>query len=428
MREATSWAPRHVVVVGGSIAGMLAAAAVKDHVDSVEVVEADELPDGPLPRTGVPQAAHIHWLQGGGATAIDTLLPGTLDRLTAAGAHRIPVTTDMVIHSPEGWYRRWQHATHFVITASRNLTDSVVRRAVLADPRVRVRTRSRAVGLTGDARTVTGLRVRDADGTERLLPADLVVDASGRSSRLPQWLGDLGVTGLTEERIDSGLAYASRLYRAPFPTRGWPVVGVQADPRLARPASAGGILPIEDDLWHASLMGGPGARPTADADAFEPFARTLRHPVLADLLAHAEPVTEVSVTHSTANRRHYYERLRRWPEGLVALGDSVATFNPVYAQGMSVAALSAQALRDTLAARPAPGLARRAQRAIARPADAAWTLAVGQDIHFPSTRGKHPTPADRLLSRYVSRLSRTATGSFHAATALTDVLSLQSHP
>ncbi|MCB5179730.1 FAD-dependent oxidoreductase [Streptomyces antimicrobicus] len=428
MREATSWAPRHVVVVGGSIAGMLAAAAVKDHVASVEVVEAHELPEGPLPRTGVPQAAHIHWLQAGGAEAIDALLPGTVDRLTSAGAHRVPVTTDMVIHSPEGWYRRWEHATHFVITASRDLTDSVVRARVLSDPRVRLRSRCRAVGLTGDARTVTGLRVEQADGTVRELPADLVVDASGRSSRLPEWLAHLGVTGLAEDHIDSGLAYASRLYRAPVPNRGWPVVGVQADPRLPGPAGAGGILPIEGDRWHVSLMGGPGGRPTRDPEDFEPFARALRHPVLADLLRHAEPLTEVSVTHSTANRRHYYERLRSWPEGLVALGDSVATFNPVYAQGMSVAALGAVALRDALATRPSPGLARRAQRAIARPVDTAWTLAVGQDIHFPSTRGKHPTVADRLLHRYVSRLSRTATGSFHAATALTNVLSLQSHP
>ncbi|MEU3256154.1 hypothetical protein [Streptomyces sp. NPDC006997] len=75
-----------------------------------------------------------------------------------------------------------------------------------------------------------------------------------------------------------------------------------------------------------------------------------------------------------------------------------------------------------------PGLARRAQGAIARCIDTAWALAVGQDIHFPTTTGKRPTVADRLLHRYVSRLSRTATGCFHAATYLTDVLALQATP
>ncbi|MEU5191761.1 FAD-dependent oxidoreductase [Streptomyces klenkii] len=416
--------PTHVVVVGGSIAGMLAAAAVKDHVDSVEIIEAHELPDGPLPRAGVPQAAHIHFLQTGGARAIESLLPGAIDLLLAAGAHRIPVTTNMIIYSPEGWYRRWQRATHHVITASRDLTDFIVRTQILKDPRVSVRTHTKAIGLLGNRRVVKGVRVRAADGSESDLRADLLVDASGRATRMPQWLARLGITSLAEERIDSGLVYASRLYRAPVPTRGWPVVGVQADPRLPQPGSAGGILPIEGDRWHVSLMGAPGRHPTRDVDAFEPFARTLRHPLLADLLAHAEPLTDVSVTHSTANRRHYYERLTHWPQGLLALGDSAAAFNPVYGQGISVAAQSAVVLRDWLS----NGLAHHGQRAIARPISSAWALAAGQDIHFSTTKGKSPNLAHRLLHRYVSRLSRTATGSFHAATALTDVLALQAPP
>ncbi len=175
-------------------------------------------------------------------------------------------------------------------------------------------------------------------------------------------------------------------------------------------------------------MGAPGGQPTRDPDAFEPFARTLRHPVLADLVARAEPLTDVSVTHSTANHRYFYERLPVWPEGLVALGDSVASFNPVYAQGIPVAAQGALALRRLLAAGPAEGFARRAQRAVARPVHTAWTLAVGQDIHFPTTTGAAPGVVDRLLHRYVGRLSRTATGSFRAATALTDVLAMKAAP
>ncbi|GGW13205.1 hypothetical protein GCM10018980_71410 [Streptomyces capoamus] len=428
MSELPRREPVRAVVIGGSMAGMLATAAVKDHVDAVEIVEAHNLPEGPEPRAGVPQAIHIHVLQTGGAEAIETLLPGSIALLLAAGGHRIPVTTNMVICSPEGWYRRWQRSTHYVIAASRDLTDFVVREQVLKDPRVRVRTHTRVVGLLGDSRHVTGVRVRAGDGPEDELRADLVIDASGRSTRTPQWLVRLGVGGITQDEIDSGLAYASRIYRAPVPTDNWPMIGVQADPRLPQPGNAGAILPIEGDRWHVSLMGAPGGQPTRDADAFEPFARTLRHPVLADLLAHAEPLTDVSITHSTTNRRYYYEKLTRWPEGFVALGDSAAVFNPVYAQGISVAAQGAVALRELLSHGLATGLARRAQRAIARPIDSAWALATGQDVHFPTTQGKGPTVTDRLLRRYVSRLSRTATGSFHAATALTDVLALQTPP
>ncbi|MFE9773766.1 NAD(P)/FAD-dependent oxidoreductase [Streptomyces sp. NPDC005931] len=428
MSDAPRRRATRAVVVGGSIAGLLAAAAVRDHVDQVEIIEAHDMPEGPQPRTGVPQAVHIHFLQTGGAEAVEALLPGTVGRLLAAGAHRIPETTRMVVHSPEGWYRRWQRATHYLITASRDLTDSVVRGRLLQDPRVAVRTHTRAVGLLGDRRRVTGVRIRAADDAETELRADLVVDASGRASRTPQWLAELGVTGLTEDHVDSGLVYASRFYRAPVPTRDWPVIGIQADPSLPRPGNAGGILPVEGERWHVSLMGAPGGQPTRDPDAFVPFARTLRHPVMADLLEHAEPLTDVQVTHSTANRRYYYERLTPWPDGLVALGDSVAALNPLYGQGMSVAAQSAVALRASLSHGLTPGAARRAQRAIGRRVDMAWALSVGQDVHFPATTGKRATVADRLLRRYVSRLSRTATGSFHAATALTDVLSLQAPP
>ncbi|GHE14749.1 NAD(P)/FAD-dependent oxidoreductase [Streptomyces alanosinicus] len=428
MSTAPRRSPARAVVIGGSIAGMLAAAAVRDHVDSVEILEAHELPEGPEPRTGVPQAVHIHFLQTGGIEAIESLLPGSVDLLLAAGAHRIPVTSNMVICSPEGWYRRWQRATHSLITASRDLTDYIVRGQVLKDPRVTVRTHTRAIELLGDRRTVTGVRIRTDHGPEAELRADLVIDASGRATRTPQWLARLGITGLAQDQIDSGLAYASRFYLAPVPTRGWPVIGVQASPSLPGPANAGGILPIEGDRWHVSLMGAPGGHPPRDADAFEPFARTLRHPLLADLLTHAKPLTDVHVTHSTANRRYYYERLTHWPDGLVALGDSVATFNPTYAQGISVAAQGAIDLRELLSRPCAPGLTHRAQRAVGRRIDNAWALATGQDIHFPTTKGKSPNLADRLLHRYVSRLSRTATGSFHAATALTNVLALQAPP
>lgn len=428
MSEAPDRGYSRAVVLGGSTAGMLAAAAVRQYVDSVEIIEAHELPDGPRPRTGVPQAAHIHFLQTGGAEAIEALLPGTTGLLLAAGAHRVPETSNMIVYSPEGWYRRWQRATHYLITASRDLTDYVIRQQVLKDSRVSIRSRTRAVALCGTRRRITGVRVRAADGSDTELSADLVIDATGRASRTPQWLARMGISDIEVERIDSGLVYASRVYRAPVPTRDWPVIAIQADPKLPRPGNAGGILPIEDDRWHVSLMGAPGGQPTRDTDAFEPFARTLRHPLIADLLQHAEPLTDVSVTHSTANRRYYYERLTSWPDGLIALGDSVAAFNPLYGQGISAAAQGAVALRGVLSTGLTPGFARPAQQAVARRLDPAWALAVGQDILFPTTTGRRPTLADRALHRYVSRLSRTATGSFHAATALTDVLALRAAP
>jgi flavin-dependent dehydrogenase len=408
---------------------LLAAAAVRDSVDAVDVLEAHPVPDGPDPRVGVPQAAHMHILLSGGAEAINQLLPGTIDRLLAEGANRVPMTTGMVLYSPEGWYRRWKTDTHYLIAGSRDLTDYVIRQQVLKDPRVTLYPRTRVAGLRGDHRRVTGVRVLTADGQETNLDADLVIDASGKGTRMPRWLSELGIRGLAEESIDSGLSYASRLYRAPVGTRGWPFVSVQADPRLPETSGSGNILPIEHDRWHVSLIGPPSGAPSGDPDAFESYARSLRHPVVADLLRQAQPLTDVTVSHSTANRRHFYERVRTWPEGLVAVGDAVAAFNPVYGHGMSVAALGAALLRVELARKGlTDGLARRAQKAIAKPVELAWSLAIGQDIRYPGVGGKRATLADQLLQRYVSRLSLTATGNFRVATAMTDVLTLQSSP
>ncbi|MGW3308323.1 FAD-dependent oxidoreductase [Streptomyces sp. NPDC001073] len=426
MSEAPSHRLTRAVIVGGSLAGMLAAAAVKDHFDGVDIIEAHEVPAGPEARVGVPQAAHLHILLSGGARAIDELLPGTIDQLLAAGANRVPMTTNMLVYAAEGWYRRWERDTHYLIAASRSLTDYVIRERVLKDPRVTVRAHTRATSLLGDRHRVTGVRLRTAAGSETELAADLVIDASGRSATTPQWLAGLGIRGLAEERINSGIAYASRIYRAPVSTRDWPVINISADPQTL--GRAGGILPIEGDRWHVSLFGPPGAHPPRDADAFEPYASTLRHPLVAQLLAHAEPLTDVTVTHSTANRRFHFERLKAWPEGLIALGDAVAAFNPIYGHGMSVAAQGALAVRRLLSSGHTDGFARAAQRAIAQPVNVAWSLATGQDVHFASTEGKSPNLADQLLRRYVSRLSRTATGSFYAATALTDVLTLEAPP
>ncbi|MGD9483496.1 pyridine nucleotide-disulfide oxidoreductase [Streptomyces sp. TRM70308] len=420
---------RRAVVVGGGLAGMLSAAAVRHLVDAVDVVEPHALPAAPVRRRGLPQARHAHVLVSGGAGAIERLLPGTTERLLAAGARRVPLPTGLVSYTPEGWNRRWLRATQYLVTCSRDLLDHVVRTQVLRDPRVRV-VPGRVTGLLGDRRRVTGVCCAPQDGPERALPALLVVDAAGRATRLPGWLAGLGVTGLVEERVDSGLVYASRLYRAPTGDPDWPVVMVQADSRQPRPGQSATVVPVEGDRWLVSLSGTRGGEPTRDPDAFVPFARGLRHAIVGELLARAEPLSDVALTRGTANERRRYERLADWPDGLVAVGDSVAAYNPVYGHGMSVAAQGALAVREVLTRTgpAAPGAARRAQRAVAAPVGVAWALATGQDVHYPHTTGASPTLGDRVLQRYARRLALTGNGTYRAASALTDVMSLTAAP
>jgi 2-polyprenyl-6-methoxyphenol hydroxylase-like FAD-dependent oxidoreductase len=421
---------RRAIVIGGGLAGMLAATAVSKAVGTVTVIERDELPDGPRPRKGLPQARHIHTLMAGGAEAINTLLPGTTDHLLAEGAHFQPLTSHMVALSPEGWYRRWR-PTHYLITVSRDLLDHVVRNQVLKDERIEVLTGRRATGLLGSSSRVSGVALAPATGPRRdtqTLTADLVIDASGRGSRATTWLSDLGITGIPEHTVDTGLTYATRIYRALDGAETIPVINVMADPRGSGPGQAAALAPIENGQWIVSLGGTRGGEPTADPEDFVRFARSLRHPLIGDIIARAQPLTDITLTHSTRNRRRYFEKARNWPEGFIALGDSIATFNPVYGQGMSVAAQGALALHRHLARTGdvrSPGLARRVQRATAGPVEAAWALATAQDIHYTAAHDQAPTLQDRLVSSFTSRLSRTATGSFFMATALTDVTSMR---
>lgn len=419
---------RSAVVLGGSLAGLLAARALVEFADVVTVVERDVLPDGPERRKNLPQALHAHLLWSGGAKAMEELVPGVTGLLAESGAHRLPLTTDMVALSSQGWFRRWNESHHMIL-CSRDLLDATVRARILDDDRIELVERAEALGLEGAATTVTGVRVRSHDATERTLPADLVVDATGRASRAREWLIALGLPEPEVRHVNSGLVYASRIFSAPEHARhGFPVLNVQPDPRDGRPGRAGVLLPIEDRRWIVTLSGTRGGEPTAEEADFERFAsEELRHPVIGEFIAGAEPLTGVAFTRTTANRRYYYERSRRWPEGFLVIGDALAAYNPVYGHGMSVAAQSAVALREVIRRRGwgTPRLARALQKAVARPVDAAWDLATGQDVFYAGATRTGPTLRDRILAAYVDRLLYTATGNVRVARRFTDVSSLE---
>ncbi|MFE0509970.1 NAD(P)/FAD-dependent oxidoreductase [Streptomyces sp. NPDC058964] len=428
MSERSTPAARTAVVLGGSHTGMLAARALAGFADRVVVVDRDVLPEGSEPRRGLPQARHAHMLWSGGVRAVEDLLPGITETLRAAGANRLPVTTDVVALSSQGWFRRWPES-HHVILAGRDLLDATIRAQVLADERIEPLGGAEVLGLTGTDTEVTGVRIRTADDEERTLAAALVVDATGRGSGAPRWLAALGLPAPERREVDSGLVYASRLYLAPDQARdGFPIVNQQADPRAGGPGRSGWLVPIENGRWIVTLSGTRGGEPCADNDEFLRFARErLPHPVLGDLLGNAEPLSDVSVTRATVNRRHYYERMPVWPENFAVVGDALAAFNPIYGQGLAAAAQSVRIMRDVIRRQGwgAPGLSRRVQKAVARPVRAAWDLAIGQDVFYPGATANGPTLRDRLVAAYVDRLMRTATGNGRVARRVTDVTSLE---
>lgn len=425
--------PARGIVLGGSWAGMLAAHVLGHHMASVIVVERDVLPEGPEHRRGTPQARHGHILWAGGARIVEDMLPGTTDRLLAAGARRIRFHEDLVTLTSHGWQHRFP-PRQFGLMCTRPLLDWVVRHQIVATGRITVRQRIEALELIGDRDRVTGVLVRDVEsGAIESLEADLVVDAAGRGSRLPRWLGALGLPPLEEDVVDVGMAYASRMYRAPEgATAGFPAVNVAADHRVRKPARFGVVYPQEQDQWMVTLSCTRGGElPTREED-FLPYARTLRDPLAADLISGREPLTPVFASHLGINRRRYPERLERWPDGLIVLGDSLAVFNPIYGHGMSAAARGAAALDEHLQSPFGPGAAHRAQRAISAGVDDPWIMAASKDIAFVHCRNRAADP--RLTSGAAARQSFADLVAGRAIRApavcdvVTDVMSMTASP
>ncbi|MEO3782676.1 hypothetical protein ABGB12_05075 [Actinocorallia sp. B10E7] len=415
---------KHAVVVGGSLAGLLSARVLLDHFEQVTLLERDGFPDDPVPRSGVPQGRHLHVLWEHGRGLIDGLLPGVEADLLAQGAPDLRLPADFLWLTSGGWRRRFD--TTRMLTFTRGLLDWAVRRRLFAEPRLAVRTGIEVTGLTGDE-AVTGVRYRergDAARTEERMPADLVVDATGRGSHAPEWLTELGRPLPRETKIDPLLGYASRYYAIPpgFDP-GWKALYIQAGP--PRGKRTGGLFPQEGGRWICSLSGAGGDYPPTDDEGYLEYARGLRDPVLYEAIKDAEPLTPVVSFRRTANHRRHYDRIRSWPAGFAAIGDSVCAFNPIYGQGITVAAISALELDRMLREdRTTRWFQKRAKRAGA----GAWLISTGEDRRYAETQGPPVLPHTRVINAYVDLAVRAANTDPDGCADMLDVLALAKSP
>ncbi|GGM79548.1 hypothetical protein GCM10011609_14140 [Lentzea pudingi] len=352
------------VVMGGGIAGLLAARVLTETCDEVVVLERDELTGEPEYRAGVPQGRHTHGLLVRGGELLEELFPGLRAELVAEGAV-LADAGDMQILNPLGWLAK-THLGMPLLSLSRPLLETCIRRRVGAE-------------VVGGVH-VTGLSLRDGvvDGVltrDGRVDADLVVDASGRSSKLPAWLAAAGITTPEPEVVDSGTGYATRLYTAPAD---FPVVYAESlsAPNLPRGVAA---MRVEGDRLMVTAQGALGDHPPRDLDGYQEFLDSLRVPI-SEMLADAEPLTPVYLFARTASRRNAFENVANWPGGLVAVGDAVCAFNPVYGQGITVAAMEALLFRrhKDFSAKGC----RRFQRKVARTSKASWAMSSNADRNW----------------------------------------------
>jgi 2-polyprenyl-6-methoxyphenol hydroxylase-like FAD-dependent oxidoreductase len=404
--------PSRALVVGGGIAGLLAARVLADHYERVTILERDRFAERPQRRPGVPQAAHQHVLLLRGLHALERFFPGIRAELIAAGVPVVDMARDVAWLTAAGWGIRFPSELQ-MLACSRELLEWTIRRRLGTVSNVALAGGSEVTGLRLAGERVAAVRCRARGGAgpgqaEHDEPAELVVDASGRHSRLPDWLEQAGFPRPREVVVDGLLGYASRIYRL-LPDSGrhdWTGAYVQSAP--PRHLRGGLVLPVEGGRWHVTLAGAGGDYPPTDERGFLEFARSLRDSIVYDAIRRAEPLTPIAGFRATENRWRRYDELAGRPHGLLSLGDAVCAFNPVYAQGMTAAARATEALAAVLAAGTAD-VVRRFDRALARVYASCWQLATGEDLRLPQAVGGRRNLGLRLLHAYMDRVTQLTT-------------------
>ncbi|MBA0053032.1 hypothetical protein E0L36_19780 [Streptomyces sp. AJS327] len=449
---------RAALVVGAGMAGLLAARVLVEHAEEVVLVERDELPDQPVVRGGAPQGAHSHILLGRGREIIGRLFPELFDRLISRGAVPLDFERD------GAWFadglRRVPVPGDDMLSMTRPLLERELRREVMELTRVRlVRGRVTGLSLSGDrvdgawvvpgsAETVPGGgrhghgRDGRGEGGERAagrgdsgtvaerIAADLVVDASGRSSRLVTWLAEHGYPEPPKRRVPVDIGYATCFFHRPPGQRldGFTAAHSVRTARAGVPG-ASSLNPVEGDRWMALVTGYRDNRPRRDFGDFT--RRCLREPgPLRALVRECEPAGGVAVYRFPSSMRRDFHRLARFPSGLAVLGDAVASFNPVYGQGMTCGALHAEALDAWLRAAGrgggAPDPARYLAR-LGRAVDDAWEMSAEQDLLLPHLR-RDPSRTQRLRLRLRDRLLDGAITDVTVHRCFLDVVNMRSRP
>ncbi|MCW2539739.1 MAG: monooxygenase FAD-binding protein [Frankiales bacterium] len=401
----------HAVVVGGGIAGLLAARVLSDYFERVTIFERDELTDVPEARRGVPQGHHNHVLLAGGRAVLEKLLPGLGDELLAGGA---VVTAPWPLKPPDpaDTQAGTAAASPRVLLATRPMLEWQIRKRVAGIPNVTVLAGVVVNELLPGIRksSISGVEIAQADDGShtQAIVADLVVDASGRGSSAPQWLTRIGFQPPTETTFTNHSGYASRLYHTPAdPDGDRLIIGSVSLPTLR----SANVFPVEDGKSFVQLVGIRKDYPPRDDVGFREFVASIPSPEAAQVLDTATPADVIHISHSTENRIRRYHR-GHGVEGFIVVGDSACALNPAHGQGMTVAAIAADLLgtelrRISRRRTDRRGFSRRYQRRLARATWLPWTLSTGTDYVVDRLGGGKPLqrPATRILLAYIERVA-----------------------
>lgn len=404
---------KQAVVIGAGMGGLAAARALADHFDRVIVLERDALPSDLTPRAGTPQARHVHGLLSGGQQALAALFPGFEATLAKAGA--VPLRVGLDILTERAGFDPFPQRDLGRISyyMSRSLLELVIRRHVERLPNVDLRPRCqvRALSATPDGRRITGVVCGPEEGAPELLPADLVVDASGRGMPTLGLLGELGRPLPEKSSIGVNITYSTAIFEIPpGAPPDWKAVMTLPDAPSSK--QRGVLFPLEDNRWMVTIGGMLGVRTPTDEAGFLAHLRGLRTQTIYNAVKYAKRLGDIPRYGFIASEWRHFERLEQFPRGVLPLGDAYCRFNPVYGQGMSVAVQEAKLLGELLTALRARDDALEslspAYFAAARTLiDGPWTMVGNLDFIWPETTGQRPVRFDEIV-KFGSALVRLA--------------------
>jgi len=404
---------RQVVVAGAGMAGLPAARVLADYFEHVTVLERDTLPMDASHRSGTPQSKHAHILLSSGQRALSDLFPGLEQDLVGAGAVPLRAGLDVRIEMP-GYDPFPQRDLGWILySMSRPLIEFVVRQRVAQYANITLypRCRAQSVEATPDGTAVAAVRFENADGRSESLPADLVIDASGRGNLALGLLESIGQAQPQETVIEVDIGYATAIFAIPD---GMPVDwrGVWTLAQAPQFSRAGVMVPLEGSRWILTLGGRNADKPPGEGDGFLAYAQQLRTPTICNAIKRAERLGEVARFSFPASVWRHFEQIEPFPRGLLPIGDAICRFNPVYGQGMSVAAQEALLLHELLSRQaegsdPLAGLAPAFFAGTCALIETPWAIAAVPDFSFPETKGQRPPDFERTLE-FGAALTRLA--------------------
>ncbi|MET0283641.1 MAG: FAD-dependent monooxygenase [Polyangiales bacterium] len=409
-------AEQRAIVIGGSVAGLLAARALSERFARVTVLERDD----PSTRV-VPEAQHFHGLLAGGLVAFESLLPGFAEGARVRGGRVVDVG-EFARWSLEGVLLPAMQTGLRGIAMARADLEQLLRERVANYDHIELRANARVAGLLGSAWKITGVRLDDGEE----LQAELVVDASGLGSRVPDMLTRFGLKPPAQDHVKMDLRYTSCVIRRePRHLEGKD--GFVYTPCAPTPRG-GAVFALDDGRYMVTLLGYLGSHATPTYRGMTEFARGLPDRTLYALLRDAEPLSEPATLRHPGSVRRRYDRMRHRPRGLLVIGDALCSINPAYAHGMTLAALQANALRRVLHAESDERvLQQRYFSEATRIVDVPWSMVAGADFEFSGARGSQPPPHPSVRA-YFKRALRAAARDKALAQAVYRVMHLVDPP